>query len=78
MIDNNYAESELTGKIIGCAIEVHKHLGNGFQELIYQRSLALEMTRQGLKFSKEKEMPVYYKEDQVGTRRVDFFVYPVK
>ena len=51
MINTNYPESELTGKIIGCAMEVHKFLGNGFQEVVYQRSLAIEMRRQGLEFT---------------------------
>lgn len=74
MINTNYPESELTGKIIGCAMEVHKFLGNGFQEVVYQRSLAIEMKRQGLAFSREHEMEIFYKGEQVGLRRVDFFV----
>lgn len=65
---------DLTRKIIGCAIEVHKRLGNGFQEVIYQRALAIEMSLMGLEFVREMEMPVYYREEQIGTRRVDFFV----
>ncbi len=69
-----YKYSELTGKIIGCAMEVHKILGNGFQEVIYQRALAKEMILQGVGFSREHEMPIFYKEDQIGTRRVDFLV----
>lgn len=55
-------------------MEVHGHLGNGFQEVIYQRALAIEMSLQGLSFDREKEMPVYYKDERIGTRRVDFFV----
>ena len=74
IIKNEYAESELTGKIIGCAMEVHKHLGNGFQEVVYQRALAIEMSLQGISFSREHNMPIYYKARQVATRRVDFFV----
>ena len=74
MIKPEYKYSELTGKIIGCAMEVHKFLGNGFQEVIYQRALAHEMEIQGLWFSREFEMPVFYKKLQVGTRRVDFLV----
>ena len=74
MIKDQYPESELTGKIIGCAMEVHKFFGNGFQEVIYQRSLAIEMKRQGLIFSREHEMEIFYKDEYVGTRRVDFFV----
>ena len=55
-------------------MEVHKTLGNGFQEVIYQRALAIEMTQQGLTFSREHEMQIYYKDIEIGTRRVDFFV----
>lgn len=65
---------ELTYKIIGCAMEVHKHLGNGFQEVVYQRALAIEMQLQGIAFSREHEMPLQYKGYNIGTRRVDFFV----
>ena len=65
---------ELTYKIIGCAMEVHKHLGNGFQEVVYQRALAIEMQIQGIEFSREHEMPLLYKGFDVGSRRVDFFV----
>jgi GxxExxY protein len=74
MINKQYKHSELTAKIIGCAMEVHKSLGNGFQEVIYQRALAYEMELQGLHFAREYEMPVFYKDKQVGTRRVDFLV----
>ena len=65
---------ELTYKIIGCAMEVHKHLGNGFQEVIYQRALAIEMSSQGIDYSREHEMQIQYKGQEIGTRRVDFFV----
>jgi GxxExxY protein len=65
---------ELTEKIIGCAMKVHGTLGNGFQEVIYQRCLAIEMQKQGLGFERELEMSVYYEGIDVGTRRVDFFV----
>ena len=75
MITNEkYKYSELTGKIIGCAMEVHKILGNGFQEVIYQRALEKEMILQGVGFSREHEMPIFYKEEQIGTRRVDFLI----
>lgn len=73
-IKEKYPLSELTGKIIKCAIEVHKQLGNGFQEVIYQRAMAIEFAIQGLDFEREFEMPVFYKGEQIGTRRVDFFV----
>ena len=73
-VKEEYPLSELTGKIIGCALEVHKILGNGFQEVIYQRALAIEMKQQGLSFSREHVMDIYYKDNHVGRRRVDFFV----
>ena len=74
MINEEYKYSELTAKIIGCAMRVHSALGNGFQEVIYQRALAIEMTDYGLSFHRELEMPVYYKNQRIGTRRVDFLV----
>ena len=74
MIKKEYKYSELTSRIIGCAMEVQKSLGNGFQEVIYQRALAIEMSRQGIMFSREHEMNIYYKGENIGTRRVDFFV----
>lgn len=66
--------NNLTHKIIGCAMQVHRTLGNGFQEVIYQRALAIEMHVAGLSFKREMEMPIFYREQQIGTRRVDFFV----
>ncbi len=74
MINEQYKFSELTSKIIGCAMTVHKTLGNGFQEVIYQRPLAIEMREAGISFSREFEMPIFYREQQIGTRRVDFLV----
>lgn len=65
---------EITRRIIGCAMRVHSELGNGFQEVIYQRALEIEMHLEGLKFVREMEMPIYYKGNHIGTRRVDFFV----
>jgi GxxExxY protein len=72
--NEEYKYSALTGKIIGCAMEVHRYFGNGFQEIIYQRALAIEMRRQGLSFAQELEMTVFYKGEYVGKRRVDFLV----
>jgi GxxExxY protein len=74
MINEQYKYSELTSKIIGCAMEVHKTLGNGFQEVIYQRALEIEMQLCGIAFNREFEMPIFYREKQIGTRRVDFLV----
>jgi GxxExxY protein len=65
---------ELTYKVIGCAMEVHNTLGNGFQEVIYQRCLAIELTKAGIGFQREIEQPIYYKDEQVGTRRADFVI----
>jgi len=67
-------EQDLTFKVIGAAMEVHKLLGNGFQEVIYQRCLAIEMHLQNIRFVREQEMKIEYKCHDVGTRRVDFFV----
>lgn len=72
MIEKNI--NEITHKIIGCAMQVHSSLGNGFQEVIYQRALAIEMSYAGLLFERELEMPIFYRDQQIGTRRVDFFV----
>jgi GxxExxY protein len=71
---SEYKYSELTGKIIGCAMEVHNVLGSGFQEVIYQRALAREMSMKDIEYSREYEMPIFYKGEQIGTRRVDFLV----
>ena len=66
--------ADITHRIIGCAINVHNNLGNGFQEVIYQRALAIEFDKIGLLFSREYEMPIFYDGNEIGTRRVDFFV----
>ena len=77
MINEKYKYSDLTSKIIGCSMTVHKSLGNGFQEVIYQRALEIEMQEVGLLFVREMEMPIYYKDQKIGTRRVDFLVEDV-
>ena len=64
----------VTRKIIGCAMKVHSTLGSGFQEVIYQRALAIEMQRQDLSFLREMEMTIFYDGIDIRTRRVDFFV----
>ena len=74
MINEAYKYSELTSKIIKCAMTVHNTLGNGFQEVIYQRAIGIEMVLAGISFSREFEMPIFYREQQIGTRRVDFLV----
>jgi GxxExxY protein len=65
---------EITYKINGCAMKVHNTLGNGFQEVIYQRCLAIEMERAGLNFAREVEQQIFYEGIIVGTRRADFIV----
>jgi|ERR1035437_4658015 GxxExxY protein len=67
-------KDDLTYKIIGCAMKVHNTLGNGFQEVIYQRALAIELTKANLSFNRELEMPIYYEGEEIGKRRVDFLV----
>jgi GxxExxY protein len=91
MIKEEYKYSDVTQKIIGCAMMVHNKLGNGsthlvhlffigirecfaFQEVIYQRALAIEMSKQDLSFVREMEMPIFYDNEAIGSRRVDFFV----
>lgn len=74
MIKKEYKYSELTAKIIGAAMEVHRHLGSGFQEVIYQRALSIEFNLQSLAHEREKEMSLTYKEYPIGQRRVDFYV----
>lgn len=65
---------EITYKINGCAMTVHNELGSGFQEVVYQRCLAIEMEKNGLTFGREIEQDLFYKGIQVGTRRADFIV----
>jgi GxxExxY protein len=65
---------EITYKINGCAMKVHSTLGNGFQEVIYQRCLAIELQKAGLNFDREVEQPIFYEGIGVGNRRADFVV----
>jgi len=65
---------EITYKIIGCCMKIHRTLGNGFQEVIYQRCLDIELGKTGLTFEREKEQLIFYEGIQVGTRRADFTV----
>lgn len=69
-----YLHSDITEKIIKCAINVHNKLGCGFQEIIYQRAMAIEMEKERLEFMSECEMDIYYDGEVIGTRRADFFV----
>lgn len=71
---SDYKYKEITEKIIGSSMKVHSALGNGFQEVIYQRALEIEMKEAGLHFAREFSMPIHYKGHHIGERRVDFFV----
>ena len=73
-VKEEYKYSELTSRIIGCAMTVHRILGTGFQEVIYQRALAIERQRADISFTREHVMPIWYREKRIGTRRVDFLV----
>jgi GxxExxY protein len=68
--------ADVTERVIGCSFEVHKFLGSGFQEVIYQRALAYEMQQVGLSFAREISQDIFYKDlsDPIGTRRADFVV----
>lgn len=65
---------DLTYKVIGCAMKVHNTLGNGFQEVIYQRCLAIELEKAKVAFIREVEQTIYYDGINVGTRRADFVI----
>jgi GxxExxY protein len=74
MDKKKYPYADITEKIIGCAMKVHNKLGNGFQEVIYQRALAIEFRKNNIGFQREFEMDIYYDEEAIGKRRVDFLV----
>ena len=74
MNDQEEIKDELTYQIIGCAMKVHSFLGNGFQEVIYQRALEIEFNKANISFARELEMHIIYDDQNIGTRRVDFLV----
>lgn len=67
-------KDELTYAVIGCAMKVHNTLGPGFQEVIYQRCLAIELERAGIGYKREQEQVVFYDGIEVGLRRADFVI----
>lgn len=67
-------KDDLTYRIIGCAMKVHSTLGNGFQEIIYQRALTIELRKANLSFVSELEIPIYYDNECIGKRRADFLI----
>ena len=68
------AYNDLTHAIIGCAMTVHRKLGRGFPEVVYQRALAIELYKNDITAEREVELPIFYENEKVGSRRVDFFV----
>jgi GxxExxY protein len=74
---HGYDFDDATGAIIGCALEVHRTMGPGFREIVYQRALALELQAAGLEFEREVKVPIMYKGRQIDTRRADFVVEDV-
>ena len=77
MIKNEYKHSGITSQIIGCSMEVHKSLGNGFKEVFYQKALAKELKLRGLSFAREIGVQISYKEEDIGMRRMDFIIEQV-
>lgn len=73
-MNTEYKYGDITEKVIGCAMKVYNTLGNGFQEIIYQRALAIEFKKGGLSFNEEFEISIFYENIQIGKRRVDFFI----
>ncbi len=71
-MDKSYKYSDITGAVIGSAMEVHSDLGSGFPEVIYQRSLAIELNDNEINYDREISMPLFYTGESVGKRRVDF------
>jgi len=71
-VKHDLAKSDITGRILKCAVEVHKTLGPGFQEVVYQRALAKEFEAEGLQFAREEWVPIFYKSEKLDTRRMNF------
>lgn len=76
-VDNQYPASETTARIIGAAQRVHRELGPGFREKMYQRAFALELPAHGLEFVREERIPIHYRGREIGRSRVDFVVEEV-
>ena len=75
VVNKEYTFSKETDLVLKCAMKVHSEIGDGFQEVIYQRALADEMNNVSLRFNKEKEFPVFYQGSKVGSRSADFVVF---
>ena len=73
-MEKELKNSQITGEVIGACMRVHSELGNGFQEKIYQKCVEIEFQNLAMPFERELVMPLYYKKQKVGSRRVDFLV----
>ena len=67
-------DSDVTHRIIGAAIRVHRALGPGFLESVYEEALAVEFALSGIQFVRQKTVPLFYKDHQIGEHRLDFLV----
>lgn len=74
VLETNYKYSKLTGSVIGCAMKVHSTIGCGFPEVIYQRSLAIELKEHDISFKRETSIPLFYRNKEIGRRRADFII----
>jgi GxxExxY protein len=74
MINEKFKYSDITEKVIGCAMKVHSTLGSGYQEYIYQRALSIEFGKAQLNYRTEYDMPIHYDGVKIGTRILDFLV----
>jgi len=74
IVKNQYVASEITGDIIGAAMEVHRRLGPGFLESVYEEALAVELKINNIKFERQKELPVFYRDKVIKTFVCDFII----
>lgn len=74
MINEKYIHSDITSAILGAAFEVHKQIGCGFVEAVYHRAMLWELYLRKIEHESEKELPIYYKNHKVGSRRADILV----
>lgn len=74
MSTSEYKYSDITGKVIGCAMKVHSHFGMGFPEVIYNKALLIELKKSGLAFQTEIEKEIYYNNQLIGKRRLDLII----
>ncbi len=73
-MENNLNDGELTGKIIAAAIAVHRDLGPGFLESLYEEALCIELDWLQISFERQKRVPLYYRSRRIGEHRLDLFL----